>query len=371
MMNRLKEIFSLFKRTFEEWNEDKAPRLAAALAYYTAFSLAPLLIVVIALVGVIFGQESAQQEISAQIAASAGSDVASTIESLIEASQKPAEGAISTIIGVVTLLLGAMGVFGQLKGALNEIWDVKPVAKPGGLFGFVREHILNFGMLLVVGLLLLVSLIISTVLSALDAYMLGLLPGWEIVLQILSFVISFLVTTLLFALIYKFLPDIEIQWRDVIIGAALTSLLFSIGRFALSLYLGNSAVASPYGAAGSFVLILLWVYYSAQIIFFGAEFTQVFARRYGSRKHEQAMLDKTHAARMAEVNAAAVTAGIVAPAGGSTRSVALANRPSGLSEVAPRAPSFSKPFALISVLSLMLPLLMALFRRDGTNTESA
>jgi membrane protein len=210
------------------------------------------------------------------------------VEDLIDNTTEPENGIISTVLSIGALLLGALGVFNHLQNALDRIWDVDQEQRQGGVRGFVKDKLLSFSMILVVGFLLLVSLVISTALSVLDNYLAKLLPGLDILLQFLSIVLSFGVTTLLFMCIYKFLPHTTIQWRDVGVGAAVTSLLFTIGRTVLGLYLGNSATSSTYGAAGALVIILLWVYYSAQIILFGAEFTQVFTKRYGSQ------LDESH-----------------------------------------------------------------------------
>jgi membrane protein len=278
----VKAIWGLLKDTFDEWNEDKASRLAAALAYYTVFSLAPLLIIAITIASLIFDQAAAEGQIVQQIQGLVGKDGAQAIQEMIRNASKPSSGGtIATIIGVATLLFGASGVFGQLQDALNTIWEVAP--KPGrGVVGFIRDRFLSFSMVLGTGFLLLVSLVLSTGLAALSSYFGNLLPGFDALWQIVNFVISFGVVTVLFALIYKVLPDAKITWGDVWIGAAITALLFTIGKFLLGVYLGNGAFGSTYGAAGSFVVILAWVYYSAQILFFGAEFTQVYAGKYGS-----------------------------------------------------------------------------------------
>lgn len=285
-MKLLKDVFALLKQTYQEWNEDGAPRLAAALAYYTAFSLAPLLVIIIAIMGFIISEDTVRDNIINQVTISIGSGAADMVEELITNVSQPSEGIFSTVLSFIALLLGAIGVFGNLQTSLDIIWNVDTSKQPTGIKAFITDKLLSFGMLLVVGFLLLTSLVITTVLSALDAYFLHLLPGSEFLLQVLSFVISFGVITLLFAMIYKFLPHTKVEWRDVLVGAAFTSLLFSIGKTLLALYLARSGTASPYGAAGSFVLILLWVYYSAQIILFGAEFTQVYARLHGSRSVE-------------------------------------------------------------------------------------
>jgi len=273
-------IIGLLKETFKEWQEDKASRLAAALAYYTAFSLAPLLIIVIAIAALVFGEQAAQGEIVGQIQGLVGKEGAEAIEEMIDSSRKPTTGIIATLISFGILLFGATNVFAQLQDALNTIWEVVP--KPG-VKGLVKTRFISFTMILGVGFLLLVSLILSAILAVLGNYLGSLVPGIQFFWSTLNFLISFGVITLLFALIYKFLPDVKITWGDVGIGAAITALLFTIGKSLIGLYLGNSSVGSTYGAAGSFVVVLLWVNYSAQILLFGAEFTQVYANRYGSR----------------------------------------------------------------------------------------
>ncbi|MBD2494521.1 YihY/virulence factor BrkB family protein [Nostoc sp. FACHB-280] len=274
-------IVGLFQETFQEWSEDKASRLAAALAYYTIFSIAPLLIIVIAIAGAVFGEDAARGEIVRQIQGLVGPDGAEFIEIAIRNASQPKTGAIASVISILLLLLGATGLFTELQDALNTIWEVKP--KPGrGVKNVVRQRALSFAMILGVGFLLLVTLVISTVLTAIVGYFSSLLPGVDFIWQFLNFILSFVITTLLFGLIFKVLPDVKITWNDVLIGAVITSLLFSLGRYLLGQYLGNSSFGSTYGAAGSLVVILAWVYYAAQILFFGAEFTQVYARRYGS-----------------------------------------------------------------------------------------
>lgn len=279
---KFKDIWGLLKETFDEWNEDKVSRLAAALAYYTVFSIAPLLIIAIAVAGSVFGEEAARGQIVVQIQGLVGRSGAEAIETAIKNANQPASGTIASIISIAALLFGASGVFAELQDSLNVIWEIAP--KPDlGVKGFVRKRFLSFAMVLGIGFLLLVSLVVSAILAAINGYFSGLLPGIDIIWQIANFVISFSITTLLFAMIYKFLPDGKITWGDVLTGAAITSLLFSLGKFLLGLYLGNGTFGSTYGAAGSLVVILAWVYYAAQILFFGAEFTQVYARKYGSR----------------------------------------------------------------------------------------
>ncbi|MCB9458088.1 MAG: YihY/virulence factor BrkB family protein [Anaerolineaceae bacterium] len=281
-MNLLRQLFDLLKTTFKEWNEDKVPRLAAALAYYTAFSIAPLLIVVIAVIGLALGQDAARTQIISQIQGELGQDAAQVIQTMIESTSDKDTGIWATLIGIVAIVLGAAGFFGQLQDALNTIWEVTP--KPGGgIIKMVKERFFSFTMVLGIAFLLLVSLMISSLITNLSGFVGGMLPGIETLVQLINFLVSFLIITLLFALIYKVLPDVTITWRDVWIGAAMTALLFNIGKFLLGLYVGNTEFSSTYGAAGSIIVLLVWVYYTAQILMFGAEFTQVYARRYGSR----------------------------------------------------------------------------------------
>ena len=277
-----KEAFSLLKTTFFEWLDDQAPMLGAALAYYTVFSLAPLLIISIAMAGLVFGAEAAQGQIFDQLRGLLGDAGGKAMEEIVQsASAEPKTGVVATVIGFVTLLFGASGVFGQLQASLNIIWGVQP--KPGrGILGIIRDRILSFGFILVVGFLLLVSLLLTAAIAFVGKQFEAMIPGMEALIQLLNSILSLAVITLLFAMMFKILPDANIAWRDVWIGAFITALLFTIGKFALGFYLGRSGVASSYGAAGSLIVLLIWVYYSSQIVFFGAEFAQVYANRFGS-----------------------------------------------------------------------------------------
>jgi len=277
-------LLALLKDTFADWNADRAPQLAAALAYYTIFSLAPLLIVVIAIAGLAFGHEAAQNQIVGQLQGMVGTEGAKTLQDMIQNANKPSTGILATIIGLVTLLLGAAGAFGQMKAALNIIWNVPPSSEGGikGIINNIKNQLLSLTIVLGIGFLLLTSLVLSAALAAVSNFVGDRLP-LPFVWHVIDFAVSFGIITLLFAAIYKVLPDAEIAWSDVWIGAAITSLLFVIGKLLIGLYIGHSSVASTYGAAGSLVVLLLWIYYSAQILFFGAEFAQVYANRYGSR----------------------------------------------------------------------------------------
>jgi membrane protein len=275
-------LWDLVRKTLTEWQEDKAPRLAAALAYYTAFSLAPILVIAIAVVGVVFDRQAAREQVVRQINSLAGPQGAELVDSMLNAAQDMGENVLATVFGLLALIFGATGVFGQLQDALNTMWEVAPKPQKG-ITGFIKKRFFSFTMVVGVGFLLLVSLAISAALSALSEWSVGLLPGLEAVMQGINFVVSLLVITLLFALVFKYVPDAEIAWWDVWLGAGVTALLFTIGKLLIGLYLGNTDVTEGFGAAGALVVILLWVYYSAQISFFGAEFTQVYANAYGSR----------------------------------------------------------------------------------------
>ncbi len=279
----MKTLWSLLKQTVTEWNEDQATVLAAALAYYTIFALAPTLIIVVAVAGLVFGQGEAQQALLDQVTAAVGSDVAGVLGTLLENTSRAGSGVLATVIGAALLILGATGLFAQLQNALNRVWGVKPNPS-AGVMNLLRTRVLSLGMVLVIGFLLLVSLLLSAALNVINNYFseLLLLPGEETFWQVMNFALSTAVITLLFAMIFKYLPDVQIAWRDVWVGALVTSLLFSLGKFLISYYIGTSSAASTYGAAGSLIVLLLWIYYSAQILLFGAEFTQVYGRRFGS-----------------------------------------------------------------------------------------
>ena len=271
----------LLKETFSKWSADAAPRMAAALAYYTAFSMAPLLILAIAIAGLLLGHDAAQGKIVEQIRGLVGQQGATAIQGMIEARQHPAKGIFASVIGIIALLAGATGVLSELKSALNTIWrtqehsDVKEI---------VKKNVLFVGMLLGIGFLLTVSLIASAAIAGLGKFLGGFLPAPELLLQVVNFVLSISVVTVLFAAMYRLLPNTQVDWHDVWIGALVTAFLFELGKLGLGLYLGKSTISSSYGAAGSILVLLLWVYYSGLIFYFGAEFTRVFAGRHGSRK---------------------------------------------------------------------------------------
>lgn len=298
MKRKLGIVLELLKATFNEWIDDKAPRLGAALSYYTIFSLAPMLIIAIAVAGLVFGEEAARGQIVGQLQGLVGVEGGKAIETMLQSVSKPSTGIIATIIGVFTFILGATGAFVELQEALNTVWEVQP--KPGsGIKSMLRYRLLSFSVLLGVGFLLLVSLVLSAAISAVTKFMGGFFPGFNFVAHALNFALSFGVVTVLFAMIYKILPDVKLAWSDVWVGAAVTSLLFTIGKAIIGLYLGTGSVSSAYGAAGSLVVLLVWIYYSAQIMLLGAEFTQVYADRFGSHVEpaDNAMFTPEHYAR--------------------------------------------------------------------------
>jgi len=281
----LSELWPLAKESFTSWSDDYAPSMGAALAYYTVFSLAPLLLIVIAIAGLIYGEDAARGAIFAQISGLVGAEGATAVQGLLKSVNKPSESIVATIIGVFTLLLGATTVFGELQDALNRIWRAPALVNQGGVWKLLRRRLLAFGMILTIGFLLIVSLVLSAAVALVGQFLGPSFSGWEVVLHVVNFAISFGVTTVLFAMIYKIMPRVHIAWRDVWLGAAVTSLLFSIGKFCIGLYLGKSSVASGFGAAGSLAVLLVWVYYSTQVFLLGAEFTWVYSNRFGSRRH--------------------------------------------------------------------------------------
>ncbi|HWH69893.1 MAG TPA: YihY/virulence factor BrkB family protein [Candidatus Sulfotelmatobacter sp.] len=277
-----KAIWGLLKSAAAAWMDDNAPRLGAALSYYTVFALSPLFIIVIFIASLLFEKASVQAALFVELGNLVGQTGAQALQSALASSIPHSQGVLATAIAVGTLILTATGLFTELQGALNKIWGVEP--KPGlDLWGFVKGRLLSFAMVVGIGFLLLVSLVVSTVLAALGKYLAGLVPGLHLFWMAVNATVSFSVITVLFAMIFKVLPDVKIAWRDVWVGSLITALLFTGGKFLLGLYLGRNSTVSAYGAAGSLVLILLWVYYSSQILFFGAELTQAYANRYGRR----------------------------------------------------------------------------------------
>ena len=278
------QIWNLTKESVIAWRADHASSMGGALAYYTLFSIAPILVIAIAVAGFFFGEEAARGEILVQLRGLLGDDGAAGVQGLLESARKPEEGLLATVFGTLLLIVGATTVFAELQMDLDRIWKASAAERKGGLWGLLRSRLLSFGLVLTLGFLLLVSLILSAMLAAMGQWWGSYLEGWETVIEAVNFVVALAITTGLFAMIYKLLPSVEIAWKDVWIGAAVTALLFTLGKTLIGLYIGRSSVASGFGAAGSFVVLLIWVYYSTQIFLLGAEFTGVYAREYGSHK---------------------------------------------------------------------------------------
>jgi len=278
----LRSSWQFFFRVVVQWVNNEPFELAAALSYYTLFSLTPLLVIAIGIAGIAFGHETAQQQILETIQDLIGPEGTEAVQLMIQnVSSRPETGRISTLLGFVVLFFGAGGVVAELQSALDKIWEVTP--KPSSaIWGFLRQRLFSFAMVLAIGFLLLISLIASAILTSLTELLGQFVGATAVIIYVLDIVVSFFFVTLLFAMIYKFVPDARIQWRDVAIGSALTAFLFTIGKFCIGLYLGTSGITSVYGAAGSLITILLWVYYSSLIFFFGAQFTRTYASEYGS-----------------------------------------------------------------------------------------
>ena len=279
----LREIVNLSKTAFRGWSDDEAASMGAALAFYTLFSMAPLLLLVISLAGLVIGTDTARDLIHTQLTTLLGEKGAGAVQSVLQAADDRAEGFVAATVSFLTLILGATTVFAELRRDLDIIWKTQK-KKEHGLWKLIGARVWSFGLVLTIGFLLMVSLALSAAVTALGSYFAAYLPGAPIILRALEFLVSFVVITGLFAMIYKLLPSAPIEWQDVWVGAAVTSLLFWIGKYLIGLYIAKSAVASPFGAAGTLVVVIVWVYYSAQIFFLGAEFTRAYALREGSRQ---------------------------------------------------------------------------------------
>ena len=275
-------IGPLLKETWSQFSADKGPRLGAALAFYTALSLSPLLLVVIAIAGAVFGEQAARGEVANQLRDTVGDEGAAAIQAMLAHHQSHSTSILMTVVGVVTLVIGATGVFAQLQDALDTIWDAKPAETKGGIWGMVKNRLLSFSVVCGLAFLLLVSLVLSAVLSAVSGWIDARLSVGAWVFQLANQVLSFVLTAALFAFVFRILPHTRPAWKDVWLGAIVTAVLFAIGKYLIGLYLGHAAPGSAYGAAGSFVVLLIWIYYSSQILLFGAEFTQVYATTFGS-----------------------------------------------------------------------------------------
>lgn len=274
MRNRL---WSTLKQAFSAWSAHEAPRFGAALSFYSVVSLAPLVILVIAIASLVIGHSAARDHIISEVRILIGPNGAEAVQTVIEHSKEPASTGLASVIGVITLLFGASGVFAELQTALNRIWNVPPTSE-SNIVSLIKAHSFAFGMVLAVGFLLLVSLVVSAALAALGKFTSEILPLPEFVMTTMNFIVSFAGVSLLFALLFKYVPDAKIRWQDVWEGAIATALLFTIGKSLIGIYLGRAAVGSAYGAAGSLIVVVLWVYYSAMIFLFGAEFTHIRAR---------------------------------------------------------------------------------------------
>jgi membrane protein len=264
--------------------DDYAPSMGAALAYYTVFSLAPLLLIVIAVAGLVFGPDAARGEIFGQLRDLMGDDAAKAVEGLLISVSKPAQSVTATLVGLGVVLIGATSVFGELQNALDRIWRAPVRANQSGLVSLLRSRLLSFGMILGVAFLLMVSLVLSALIAALGTWWGRLFGGWSVLAQIINSVMSFALTALVFALIYKLMPRVQVRWADVTLGALATAVLFTLGKVLIGAYIGQTGVASGFGAAGSIVIVLVWVYYSSQIFLMGAEFTRVYAHSFGSMR---------------------------------------------------------------------------------------
>jgi len=296
----LKPWLTLAKSTVSSWLDDYAPSMGAALSYYTVFSLAPLLLIVVSVAGLVFGEDAVRGELFAQLQGLMGADAAKAVQGLLASASKPSHGIVGTVIGIAVLVFGATTVFGELQDDLDRIWRA-PARKKGGLWSLLRARLLSFGMILALAFLLMVSLVVGAVISALGKWWGPIFGGWEVLAQVVNVVVGFALTTAIFAIIYKMMPRVHVRWHDVWIGAIVTALLFTVGKFLIGLYIGKSGVASGFGAAGSLVVVFVWVYYSAQIFLLGAEFTWVYARTLGSMRGvaaaEQAAAEKAEAAQ--------------------------------------------------------------------------
>jgi membrane protein len=277
------EIWKMLKETVLAFIDDEALSRGAAIAFYTVTSIAPVLLIVIAIAGLAFGRDAAQNAITAQLSGLMGRQTAEVLQTAVASAASKSSGIVATIVGIATLLVTASGVFGEMQTALNAIWKAKP--KGTTVSRLIRARAASLGLVAALGFLLMVSLVVSTVLTAFGNYLDSLLPFGKVILTVLNVVVSLMLISFLFAAIYKVLPDRSLTWRDVVVGAIVTAVLFTVGKSLISWYIGSSAVASSFGAAGALIVLLLWVYYSAQIFLLGAEFTKVYANRHGSKQN--------------------------------------------------------------------------------------
>lgn len=279
----IKPFFGLIKKAVGAWLDDYAPSMGAAIAFYTVFSLAPLVIIVIAIAGFFWGREAVQGQLFEQVSALVGQEGGKAVEAVVQGAQEPKQGVVATIASVVVLIVGSTTVFSELQSALDRIWKVPAAEKPSGIWNMIRARLLSLGLVFALAFLLMVSLVVSAILSALGGWAAGLLPAWEVLLHAINILVALGITTVLFAMIYRFMPSASVAWHDVWTGAIVTAVLFEVGKFLIGLYVGKASVASSYAAAGSLVVVLIWVYYAAQVFLLGAEFTWVYANEHGSR----------------------------------------------------------------------------------------
>ena len=318
----VRQTWLMVKTAFNAWNDDYAQSMGAALAYYTMFSITPVLLIVIAIAGLVFGEDAARGEIVEQLESLMGRQGALAVQSLLDSVRQPAQGLAATLVGVVLLLVGATSVFGELQNALDRIWRAPGRVTSSGLWGLVRSRLLSFGMILGIGFILMVSLVFSAGLSAATKWWSPAFGGMAMVASVVNFGFGFALTTGMFALIYKIMPRVRIAWSEVWIGAAITAFLFTAGKALIGVYIGTSGVASGFGAAGSLVALLVWVYYSAQIFLMGAEFTWAYSHVFGSRRRQAPPVELVQA--IDESDAAALDPGRLAaadcrPAAGDSR----------------------------------------------------
>ena len=317
------EWWQLVRGAGVAWIDDYAPSMGAALSYYTVFSLAPLLLIVISIAGLVFGQDAARGEIFGQLSELMGADTAKAVEGVLASLGKPAHGITGTTLGVALLLIGATSVFGELQDALDRIWRAPVRERSAGWWNLLRTRLLSFGMILGIAFLLMVSLVLGAVISALGKWWGGVFGDWEVLAQVVNLAVGFVLTTVVFAMIYKLMPRVQVRWHDVLLGSLVTSMLFTIGKFLIGLYIGKSGIASGYGAAGSLIVVFVWVYYSAQIFLMGAEFTWVYARIFGSMRHLVPNPADEHAADLPARNEDKPGAEVLPPQVAAMRPIAL------------------------------------------------
>jgi membrane protein len=279
-----RDLFDMVRAAISAWSSDYAPSMGAALSYYTVFSIAPLLLIVISIAGLVYGEDAARGAVFYQVRGMMGDAAAIALQGLLASVHKPGQSIVAATVGIVLLIVGATSVFGELQSALDRIWRTPERAKQGGLWQLVRTRLVSFAMIVGIGILLIASLFASAALAFLENWWGTLFGAQALVASALNILFSYLIVTVMFAMIYKIMPRVRIAWRDVWTGAAMTGILFTVGKYLIGLYIGRSGVSSTFGAAGSLVVILLWVYYSAQIFLLGAEFTWVYAHRFGSRR---------------------------------------------------------------------------------------